>query len=169
MKKLKIWSFVLVAFSMLAISCDKEDDKDDTPTTPAKVGIQGEWQSSGTDVAPLLVGLLGTDSIYANFKTDLSYVVEQFDTSGAKLTFTGVYVQTKSGVGDIYNIELNQSTPSAIVAEGIFEVSGTTMKYEVVQTSPSIGFAPPTASGGFGSTDGGSIGNSNVQTFQEIE
>lgn len=169
MKKLKIWSFALLAFSVVAVSCSKEDDKDDKPTTATKVGIQGEWSSAGTDVAPLLVTLFQTDSIYANFKTDMSYAVEQYDTSGAKLTLTGVYTQTKSGTGDIYTIKVEQSTPAALVSEGIFEVSGTTMRYEIVQTSPDIGAVPPTAAAGFGSTNGGALGTLNVQVYQAIE
>lgn len=169
MKKLKIWSIALLAFSVVAVSCDKEDDKDDTPTTPAKVGIQGEWQSSGSDVAPLLVTLFGTDSIYANFETNMSYTVEQYDTSGAKLTLSGVYTQTKSGTGDIYTIEVEQSSPAALISEGIFEVAGTTMRYEIVQTSPDIGAVPPTPADGFGSSNGGSLGNLNIQVYQAIE
>ena len=39
------------------------------------------------------------------------------------------------------------------------------MKYEVVQTEPNIGATPPTASAGFGSSNGGALGQSNVQKF----
>lgn len=169
MKTLKIWSFAILAFSMVAIGCDKEDDKDDTDTPVEKTGIQGEWESSGSDVAPILVVLFGTDSIYANFKTDMSYLVEQYDTAGAKLTLSGVYTQTKSGVDDIYTIEVNQSSPATLVSEGIFKVSGTTMQYEIVQTSPDIGATPPTPAGGFGSSNGGALGTANIQTYNKVE
>lgn len=39
------------------------------------------------------------------------------------------------------------------------------MKYEVVQTEPNIGSTPPTPEGGFGSTNGGAIGDINIQKF----
>jgi len=168
MKKLKIWAFALLAISLLTVSC--EDEEESTTTTPAvqKVGIQGEWASSGSDVAPILVALFGTDSIYANFETNFSYTVEQYDTNGTKLTLAGVYTQTKSSSGDIYTIEVNQSSPAALVSEGIFEVSGSTMRYEIVQTSPDIGATPPTAAAGFGSTNNGGLGSVNIQVYQKI-
>ena len=99
----------------------------------------------------------------------MSYTVEQFDTNGTKLTLSGVYTQTKSSEGDIYTIEVNQSSPAALVSEGIFEVSGSTMRYEIVQTSPDIGAIPPTPAGGFGSTNGGALGNINIQVYQKID
>lgn len=170
MNRFKLWTLAILGFSIIAVSCEKEDDNDDNNNnTPTKEGIQGEWESSGTDVAPLLVTLFGTDSIYASFKTDMTYVVEQYDSSGTKLTLTGVYTQAKSNVGDIWTIEVNQSSPATLVSEGIFEVSGTTMQYEIVQTSPDIGATPPTPAGGFGSTNGGALGTLNVQTYQSLD
>lgn len=133
-------------------------------------GVQGKkYQSSGNDVAPLLTALFGTDSIYAQFNTDNSYLVEQYDTNNVKIEFTGTFSQTESGTASIWNITLDQSTPAQLTAQGIFEISGTTMSYEVVQTNPDIGAVPPTATAGFGSSNGGALGTSNVQTFQEIE
>lgn len=170
MNRIKLWTLAIIGFSVIAVSCEKEDDDDDNNNNnpPAQEGIQGEWQSSGMDVAPLLVTLFGTDSIYANFNTDLTYVVEQYDSAGTKLTLSGVYTQTKSNVGEIWTIEVNQNSPATLVSEGIFEVTGTTMQYEIVQTSPSIGATPPTPQGGFGSTNGGTLGTSNVQVYQRI-
>ncbi len=169
MKKLKIWSIAMLTVSFGMISCDKEDDSDDNNNPVVKVGAQGEWQSSGSDVAPLLVSLFNTDSIYVNFGTDMTYTVEQYDSTGAMLTLAGVYTQTKTGTGEIYTISLDQTSPAVLTSEGMFEVTGTTMKYEVVQTSPDIGAVPPTAAAGFGSTNGGALGTLNVQTYQRIE
>ncbi|MEM7549374.1 MAG: hypothetical protein AAF363_06865 [Bacteroidota bacterium] len=135
------------------------------------IGIQGEWYSAGDNVAPLLFTLFMTDSIYAEFRSDNTYTVEQFDVSGGQLTFTGVYTQTPSSVNDIYDIVLDQSTPSALTAEGIFQITSEVpdaMQYEVAQTSPDIGAIPPTAEGGFGSTSGGVLGTTNVQNFVRL-
>jgi hypothetical protein len=114
----------------------------------------------------------GTDSIYAEFSTDMTYVVEQFDTSGAKLTLTGTYTQTESAVSGIWEIELNQSTPSALISEGIFQVENDNrMTYEVVQTDPNIGATPPTAADGFGSSGfgGQALGAANIQYYNRID
>lgn len=128
-----------------------------------------EYQSSGTNVAPLLTALFGTDSIYADFNLDNTYLVEQFDTNNVKIEFTGTFNQSESGVGNIWDITLVQSTPSQLTAVGIFEIDGTTLTYEVVQTEPDLGNVAPTATLGFGSSNGGSLGTLNVQTFEEIE
>lgn len=168
MKKFINLSLVLVGFAVFATSCKEDETNDDNNNNTAE-GIQGEWQSSGDDVAPLLTALFGTDSIYANFAMDMSYTVEQYDSTGAKLTLSGVYTQTESGVGNIWTITVNQTSPAALDSEGIFEVTGSTMLYEIVQTNPDISAVPPTAAGGFGSTNGGALGMMNVQAYQKIE
>ena len=135
------------------------------------IGIVGKWYSAGTDVAPLLFALFATDSIYAEFRDDNTYIVEQFDTTGAKLTLTGVYTQSASGTANIYDIAVDQTAPAALTSTGIFQVTSEipdVMSYEIVQTSPDIGAIPPTASGGFGGTNGGAFGTTNVQTYRRV-
>lgn len=190
---MKKWSFfILMALFLggmtIAVSSCSDDDAEDAPTCtdgiqngnetgvdcggdcdPCIIGIMGEWQSSGANVAPLLVNLFATDSIYALFRTDNTYLVEQFDTSGTSLTLEGTYTQEPSGVGQIWNITVNQTSPAALTSEGIFEITGTTMMYEIVQTSPDIGASPPSAQAGFGSTNMGTLGNLNIQTYEKIE
>ena len=166
MKKLLVLAMML---SVAFVACEKSEDDDSND--PQKVGIVGEWYSSGTNVAPLLA-YLGIDSIYAKFNKDNTYLVESFK-DGAKTTLTGTYVQTKSGVGNIWNITLNQGSPTALTSQGIFEIDATknpyTMNYEVAQTEPQIaGVTPPTAQGGFGSTSGGAYGTTNVQKYIKI-
>jgi hypothetical protein len=138
------------------------------------VGIIGKWQSSGLNVSPLLIGA-GIDSIYANFKGDNSYVVESFTPDGSKTTLTGTFTQqrsTVSGTSGIWIITVNQSSPNALVSEGIFQVvdqSPLLMKYEIAQTEPAIvGVTPPTAAAGFGSTSAGAFGLLNVQTYLKV-
>lgn len=137
---------------------------------PCYVGLQDtKWQSSGSNVAPLLVALFQTDSIYAEFNGDFTYKVEQYDVSGAKVELTGTYAQAVSAIAGIWTITVNQTSPATLTAEGIFEITGDVMKYEIVQVEPPVaGATPPTPEAGFGSTSGGALGDSNVQTFLKL-
>lgn len=136
----------------------------------ADQGIIGNWYSSGDNVAPLLVAYFLVDSIYAEFKDDGTYIVEQYNIGNASgtpdLIFTGTYVIEKSTVGEIWNIAISQELPYLATAEGIFEVktSPEVLWYEVVQTSGTQN-VPPTPSDGFGSSNGGTLGDSNIQKF----
>lgn len=146
-----------------------EADQEATVTL-AELGIIGEWYSSGANVAGLLTAYFNVDSIYAQFNPDQTYVVESYDADGVLTEYLGTYTQTKSDVGNIYTIELNQSAPSAVTSEGIFEVytdgGDYDMQYEVVQTQPDLGNSAPTPDGGFGSSNGGALGDTNVQKFK---
>ena len=136
---------------------------------PCLVGLQGEWLSAGADVAPLLAGApFNIDSIKADFSTNLTYTVTSY-SAGVATVLTGTYIQTESGVGDIWNITVNQTAPSALTSEGIFEVTGDNMTYEIVQTQPDIGVAPPTAAAGFGSSGGGAFGMLNIQKYVRVD
>lgn len=138
----------------------------------AELGIIGEWYSSGQNVAPLLTTYFAVDSIYAKFNADQTYLVESFDGDGVMTEYIGTFVQTKSDVGNIYTIELNQSAPSAVTSEGIFEVTmgaaGYDMQYEVVQMEPDLGNSAPTPEGGFGSSNGGALGTINIQKYLKL-
>ena len=135
--------------------------------TACLVGVQGKWKSY--PVAPILANF--ADSIIAVFNTNNTYSVDQW-SKGAKVILTGTYAQTKSSVGNIYTIVLNQTTPTSLTAEGIFEVAAdnNTMKYEVAQTQPTItGVTAPTPAGGFGSTSGGAFGVINIQNYVRVK
>lgn len=182
MKSFKLFGFMMLFASLLIMSCSKEDEKgtcfdgiknqDETGVdcggvcTACLEGVQGSWRSY--PVAPILATF--ADSIYAEFKSNNTYFVKQYK-DGSKTELTGTYIQTKSGVGKIYTIKLNQSAPTAIIAEGIFEISedNTSMKYEIVQTEPSLGATPPTAAAGFGSTAGGAFGTINIQNYVRVK
>ncbi len=86
-----------------------------------EIGIIGQWISAGANVAPLLISA-GVDSIFADFKADFSYVVESYSVDGSKTTLSGTYVQTKSSVGNIWSIVVNQSSPSSLISEGILKL-----------------------------------------------
>lgn len=135
-------------------------------------GIEGEWISQGDSVCTILSFYFAVDSIYAKFNADQTYLVESFDTAGVKTTYTGTYTQTKSGTGNIFDIVISQSTPSAATSEGILEVypgAPNTMKYEIVQTAPTAAGIPPTATGGFGSTSAGAYGTTNIQKYRRVK
>ncbi|MFA6402215.1 MAG: hypothetical protein WCX31_11420 [Salinivirgaceae bacterium] len=160
---------ILVAVVFAFSACDKSEEK--TVYNPSTDGIVGQWYSSGANVAVLLSTYFAIDSIYAKFESNNTYLVESY-SAGAKTTYTGTFTQTKSGTGSIWNIVLNQSAPTAVTSEGIFEITtvtnGFTMKYEVAQTEPNISATPPTATAGFGSTNGGALSTWNIQTFVKI-
>jgi hypothetical protein len=125
--------------------------------------IVGFWDAY--DVSALLGGL-GITGITADFKENNTYVVVS-TADGAKTTLEGTYsVNDEPNADGIYTITLNQSSPSSLTSEGIFQVFPTnpdSMWYEVAQTNPAIvGVTPPTADAGFGSTSGGAFGTSNI-------
>lgn len=182
MKSFKFFGLMMLFASLVIFSCSKEEDKgtcsdgiqnqDETGVdcggvcTACLEGVQGTWRSY--PVAPILADF--SDSITVEFYTNNTYLVNNYK-DGAKIELTGSYIQTKSGVGNIYNIKLNQTSPTALTSEGIFEVSedNNSMRYEVLQTEPSLGFNPPTAEEGFGSTAGGVLGTANVQEYTRIQ
>lgn len=145
-----------------------KDDQEETVQL-AELGIVGEWYSSGDNVAQLLIRQYNVDSIHAKFEGDQTYLVESYDVDGVKTTYKGTFTQEKSDVEGIYTITLDQSEPSAVTSEGIFalfpEEEGYDLKYEVLQTQPSLNMAPPTPEGGFGSSADGNLGPMNIQQF----
>lgn len=163
MKKILLAAMiVLVAFN----SCKKSEVEDEKK--PAEKTIVGSWFSGGDNVSSLLVKYFKVDSVVADFMSNNTYKVISY-TKGAATQYTGTYTQTKPESGTIWNIKLEQSKPTAVTSEGIFEITeaGETFKmtYEVVQTQPSIQATPPTAKDGFGSSNGGALGKTNIQKF----
>lgn len=135
------------------------------------LGIIGEWYSSGDNVAALLVTYFQVDSIYAKFNTDNTYLVEQFnignETTTPDLEFTGSFTIEKSDVDEIWTIVLSQELPFAAEASGIFEIRDEVLWYEVVQVTGTQNI-PPTPADGFGSSNGGTLGDTNIQKFIRI-
>ena len=135
------------------------------------VGIIGNWISEGENVAPLLLQF-NIVKIIAEFDENGTYRVESYDPDDVMTELVGTYVRERSSVEGIWNITLLQSSPTSLTSEGIFQViengGAREMRYEVVQTDPSLGFSPPTAEGGFGSTGDGALGDSNIQHYVEI-
>jgi hypothetical protein len=152
---------------------------DDTPETlgiefaewSTVNGIVGTWVSAGDDVAVLLTTYFSVDSIVATFKADQTYEVLQYaGGSTTALTLEGTYSQTASSTGNIWTIQVDQTSPSTLTSEGIFEVTASdnpnSMQYEIVQTTPDIGALAPTPEDGFGSTSAGAYGTTNIQVYK---
>jgi len=173
MKNLAKLLSLALFISLFVVACDKNDDDNDVTPEVKLEGIQGEWQSSGSNVAVLLSTYFSVDSLYAKFNTDNTYLVESYDPDGVKTTYRGTYVQTEDAATGIYTIKLNQSAPSVGASEGIFEIytdqAAYDMQYEIVQTEADIGNVPPTITGGFGSSNGGGLGLINIQKYKRIE
>jgi len=144
MKLFKFIGMLMISATLMLTSCGKDDNKgtcsdgiknqDETGIDcggvcqSCIVGLQGKWKSY--PVAPILATF--ADSIVAEFKTNNTYLVKSYK-DGLATDLIGTYVQAASGVGNIWNITVNQTTPTTLTSEGIFEVSsdGKTMKYEV--------------------------------------
>jgi hypothetical protein len=144
-----------------------------TNTATKDLGIMGNWISEGANVAPLLVTYFNVLKVEAEFKTDFTYKVNQFNigntTTTPDLVFTGTYEIAKSTTGNIWTITCNQDLPYAATASGIFEVKTNpeVLWYEVVQTSGTQN-VPPTPAAGFGSSNNGSLGTINIQKFVRV-
>lgn len=148
----------------MGYACGSSTSNDDIdPVDP----IVGDWLSEGENVAPGLRDLASTARITATFNEDNSYVVVSVDNSGSEVTFTGTYETGEENASGVRSISLEQAQPVSVVSEGIFEIDGNTMTYEVIQTDPDIGATAPTVGGGFGSTviGGQETGAYWVQTF----
>jgi hypothetical protein len=184
MKAFKWMAMGMLVASLAVFSCKDEDEnatctdgiqnQDETGVdcggicTACKVGVHGEWKSY--PVAPILANF--ADSIIATFETNNTYVVDSWK-NGSKTVLSGTYVQTKSSTGNIWTIVLEQSSPTVLTSEGMFEVTDndTKMTYEIVQTNPAIGAAPPTPAAGFGSStfNGTALGAANIQNYVRIQ
>jgi hypothetical protein len=155
----------LSALVVLAVGCGEATGPVGGNTQ--KQAIVGDWLSEGANVAPLLAGApFNWTKITATFDSDGSYTVLGTDKADKQTTFAGTWIADPTDIGGIYDITINQATPATTTAEGIFQVSGTSMKYEVVQTQPTNGLLPPSAKEGFGSTiyNGKKI-DTLIQTF----
>jgi hypothetical protein len=137
--------------------------------------LVGAWQAEGLNVSYLLYAApFKIRKIVATFNANGSYTVVQTDSAGTSLTLTGTWTGAAGGAAApkdlIRTITINQTAPSAVTAEGIYEVtlagSVVNMSYEIVQTQPPLsGVTKPTASGGFGSTSGGAYATALVQKY----
>jgi hypothetical protein len=125
----------------------------------------GSWLSEGDNLGTAFAEL-GFTSISVVFDADGGYIVTS-DFAGTPIVQSGVYTTSASSNGDIRTIRLEQSVPSALVAEGIYEVDGDGLVYEAIDVSQGT---PPTAEGGFGSSIvPNDDGSDYTQTYVRVE
>ena len=150
----------------LDTSAGEESSSGGTTGGCEDVAIVGSWLSEGDNVAPLLVDVLMIESITAVFE-EATFQVTSTDVEGNMGEQTGTWTsELCPGSETKYHIVLEQTAPSAITVEGIYEVDGcmdpAVMRYEVIQTQPDLGAPAPTCDDDFGT---GPFGADNVQVF----
>ncbi len=158
--------FVVLLISLLLVACKKEESNTE-PTKP-KDAILGTWVSEGNNVALGLRVVLKTKKIVATFNENKTYTVVATDSNDVSVTYTGTYQSAEVSDTLIHPITLTQQTPVALTSQGIYQVKGNVMTYEVIQVNPPLqGFTPPTVEEGFGSTkyNGVKLGSYWVQIF----
>ncbi|MEO8231869.1 MAG: hypothetical protein ABI638_06280 [Ignavibacteriota bacterium] len=166
MKHLLLFSF-FVMLTFVYVGCSKSDEPVTPPADQDK--IVNTWVSEGAGVAPGLAATLKTVKISATFNANNTYTVVAKDSAGAEVTYAGTYTVSENTGLAIRSITLNQTAPTSVTSQGIYEVTAKgTMRYEVVQTTPAItGITPPVPAEGFGSTKylGTPLGATWIQGF----
>ncbi len=157
---------VIIALAFAGFACDSTSSNDEDDLVDELVGT---WVSEGAgNVAIGLAAFFQTAKIDAVFEENGSYNVVSIDSSGAAVTFTGTFQTGDETPSGIRTIRLQQNEPVSVVSEGIFQIDGNDMTYEVIQTEPNIGAEAPTVEGGFGSTivNGEATGILWIQRFE---
>ena len=165
MKTRKYLAMATIA-ALFAFGCSSDDDGNNAPNPepPNYDVIVGKWRAPVP--APILASFV--DSLHVEFKNNQTYLVKSFK-DGASVDLAGTYV-TSTGVGNIRNIVLEQSSPTTLTSAGIYRIVGTDLTYEVAQTQPAqAGVTPPTAQAGFGSTSDGAFEDWNIQNYFKMK
>jgi hypothetical protein len=163
---MKYFALILLLAALVIGGCKK----DDASTTPSVTidPVVGTWLSNGANVAPGLRTALKVKSVTVVFGSDSTVTTQSTDSSNVVTSYTGgVYHLGAPADTTIRSISISYASP-AITQSGIVQVVGTTLKLEVVQTTPQLtGVTAATAAGGFGSTkyNGISLGVTYVQTY----
>lgn len=133
------------------------------------VGGNGIWESSGSNVARLLSNFFSIDSLVADYRTDNTYTIYEYNKRGQETILEGTYAQVEISDSELWTIQLNQETPEQKIYEGILQlVDENTLILEMIQTLPDVGESAPTVTDGFRSTSNGYYGGTNVQTFVRL-
>jgi hypothetical protein len=160
---------LLLLAAMIIAGC-KKDDSTTAPITQTNDPIVGTWLETGANVAPgFKTATFKYVSVTAIFKADSSVTTSSIDSLGSVSNYTGGVYHISPATADtaIRSIVITYSNP-AVTQTGIFQIKGTTMRFEAIQTTPQLtGVTAPTVTGGFGSTkyNGYALGATWIQTF----
>ena len=137
----------------------------DSGLLPVGDGIEGNWLSQGADLSELLANEpFNYVRVDAMFEANGDYSVIGEDADGETYPLSGTWTTVAGTPG---TITLTQTEPYDATAFGIWQVDGSVLTYEVVQTAPDYGFQPPSAGAGFGSSTGPGLSPGvNVQTYR---
>ncbi len=139
---------------------------DTAASTADPTAIVGRWRSEGDDLSPLFAGApFSYVQVDVQFEADARYTATSTDGGGTTVVLSGTYTADRQSTPGV--VVLSQSEPYEASATGLWQVEGDLLTYEVVQTLPDYGFAPPTPEAGFGSTSGpGMDAGINVQRYR---
>ena len=146
---------------------DADSDADSDADTDADATIVGQWVSEGEDISPIFQSsFFDYVRIDADFREDGSYLVVAATGGGDVYELTGSYTADTSTTPA--GLVLLQAQPYEATAEGIYQISGEVMQYEVIQTDPNPnGFVAPTPTTGFGTSSGpGLAAGANTQVYR---
>jgi hypothetical protein len=156
-----------IAAALIALAGTGCATSGDATSTEAYSAIVGSWTSAGIDVAPGMAATHRAARIDATFTPDQTYTITVTDSAGATSTSSGTWVATGTP-GTLNTFQLNQISPTSQLWEGVAQVNGAHLTYEVAQIAPAVaGVTAPTVAGGFGSTmqDGAPRGSAWIQRF----
>lgn len=129
--------------------------------SPCLFGAQGVWYASGTDLSLILAGIEDVDNALVDFQLSNNYTMVYNFEDGTQSIMLGTYQQTESSVADIWTLSMEQTSPDTLSFSGIVQLAETdTLLYELIELDGDN--EAPTPSAGFGSSNGGDLGNSNI-------
>lgn len=132
--------------------------------TGGGLAIVGDWVSEGDDISPLLAEYGDVVRVDATFGANGSLVATALDGDGESTEYVSTYDAVAGSPGAI---TVTQTSPYAATSEGIWQVEGDVLTYEVIQVTPDYGYSPATPESGFGSTSGPYLEEGdNVQVYR---
>lgn len=154
-----------IAFAAVALTAACNSDSALSPSR--QNDMVGTWISAGSDVSIGLSTTMRAAMVKATFRADSTYSIELTDSTHSVIRYSGTWSASGSQQS-VRSITLTQISPSASVEQGVFQVAGARLTYEVVRTQPAVdGFTAATVAAGFGSTarDGETHGSTWIQRF----
>ncbi len=130
----------------------------------AGLGLLGDWLSEGDDISPLFQHpSVDYVRVEASFTASCDYTAYALTGDGSEYDFSGTYTATAGSPGSIVQ---TQAQPFEGVSDGIWQVDGDVLTFEVVLQG--YGFTAPTPETGFGSTSGQGLSEGdNVQIYRK--